>query len=872
MMRRRIYTCGVVVGMLMVLAMPVRADGPGSRQQGAAVSTAATTGPAQVPASKPAPKARADERTYNFGEVMDGAKVEHDFEIYNDGAVVLQILSVRAGCGCTATESDRKIEPGKKGKVHVTFDTRGKGKNARTSVSVQTNDPMNPLIELRMEGSAKQLIEMSPSGEVRFGRLEIDKNAPAKVKVTSNLSKPIKLELMPSGAQADAFKVSVSEIKPGKEFEVTVTPQPPFPEGSVTADLQFATGAAEPPTVNIRASMYNPPAIECLPESIVLGAPPARETPRIVTVTHNGTGEMKVLSASSSDPAIKTSVLEQAAGRTYKVLCQIPAGYRVPPGKNIEIKITTDSASKKEIVVPVTMASAPQTALPPVTFTVAASSLVGMKAPDATIRSFTDRQVKVNEVTAFKVLDFWSMNCPQCMRQLPIMQRLFDQYRAKGFEFLLVNADRVAPLSEVVNRTLEMHLTMPMAGDRDMTASRAYGASALPAMYIISKSGQIEAVHIGLGMEDAALKQYETDITTELDLLLAGKTRADFPKTSGAPADATPVNAAPVVPATPATPAAMRKGDALPDRPLFDISSIGMDLGKRVAGEQLTYEILFRNGGGKPLEITKVSSLSGATINPGYTKTIEPGAAGMIQVGITAPSQPGPFNHKVKIESNDRNRLEAIVTLSGQVRPYIEVAPAGGADFSRRRETHAFPCTVRLTYTGNGPIRFISAESSSTKFEAELRRVEDAKFAELIVRAKPPFDMGENNGVIRVTTDCPQQKVLEVPVKLYMPQRIEVSPAELLFLKGVRRVQKRTVAIGNNGDQPINILAVRRSQDSIKTQFLPEQDGLSYQLNVTVPGDFEPAAGGDRVVIQTDDPEYKEIVIPMSFKSPGQMR
>jgi hypothetical protein len=55
------------------------------------------------------------------------------------------------------------------------------------------------------------------------------------------------------------------------------------------------------------------------------------------------------------------------------------------------------------------------------------------------------------------------------------------------------------------------------------------------------------------------------------------------------------------------------------------------------------------------------------------------------------------------------------------------------------------------------------------------------------------------------------------------------------------------------------------------TQFFPEQNGWSYQLHVTVPVDFVPAAGGDRVVIQTDDPEYKEIVIPVLFKTQGEV-
>lgn len=67
------------------------------------------------------------ETVYDFGTVKaDHKPVTHEYEFTNISDVPLTILSVSASCGCTRPKYDPKpVQPGKSGKIKVTFLPKG---------------------------------------------------------------------------------------------------------------------------------------------------------------------------------------------------------------------------------------------------------------------------------------------------------------------------------------------------------------------------------------------------------------------------------------------------------------------------------------------------------------------------------------------------------------------------------------------------------------------------------------------------------------------------------------------------------------------------------------------------------------------------
>ena len=90
---------------------------------------------------------------HDFGQVNEGDKVTHVYEVLNTGDADLLLQDVRPSCGCTTPKYDKKpIRPGKKGSIQVVFNTKGRpGKQRKTVMVVTNTEPPNTVLSFTCE-------------------------------------------------------------------------------------------------------------------------------------------------------------------------------------------------------------------------------------------------------------------------------------------------------------------------------------------------------------------------------------------------------------------------------------------------------------------------------------------------------------------------------------------------------------------------------------------------------------------------------------------------------------------------------------------------------------------------------------------------
>lgn len=96
-----------------------------------ATASQATTSPTTSDANsnKPQTKIKFKEDSFDYGKVMEGDQVNHDYSFTNTGDKPLVLSSVTASCGCTVPTWPRDpVAPGKTAVIHAKFDTSHKGK------------------------------------------------------------------------------------------------------------------------------------------------------------------------------------------------------------------------------------------------------------------------------------------------------------------------------------------------------------------------------------------------------------------------------------------------------------------------------------------------------------------------------------------------------------------------------------------------------------------------------------------------------------------------------------------------------------------------------------------------------------------------
>ncbi len=106
----------------------------------------------QVKSNGGTPRIRFDSDSYDFGRIIQGKEIDHQFEFTNTGSAPLVINNVEVTCGCTTPFYPFiPIEPGERGKISVHFSSKGRLGNQNPTITVYTNtDPGT--FELHLKG------------------------------------------------------------------------------------------------------------------------------------------------------------------------------------------------------------------------------------------------------------------------------------------------------------------------------------------------------------------------------------------------------------------------------------------------------------------------------------------------------------------------------------------------------------------------------------------------------------------------------------------------------------------------------------------------------------------------------------------------
>ncbi|MGQ9649285.1 MAG: DUF1573 domain-containing protein [Phycisphaerae bacterium] len=851
-------------GLIILAASLVLTAWPGvSKVKGQAHPGVGPVPPASssAPADPNGPKLRCDEMTFDFGETWSGTVVEHAYAIHNDGKSPLELLNVKTACGCTVADYDKVIAPGGQGKVTVKL-TLGKAVQPQPvsrSVQVESNDPANKVIPLTIKGKVKPRIALEPPNAV-FGTVTDQTDLTRVIKVTNYTEGHMKLEPVPLASnQKSVFKAEVTEAEPGKVAEIKITAVPPFAERNNTAVLQFTTGLEKDERISVTCSLYSPPLLEVSPNRLPLFLPLTREFIRQVTINYSGKEDFRIESVTPGNDQVKTELTPVAGSKSYRMVVRVPQGFAPQNNDPIDIVLKTNLKEQSELRVTLEPRTSPTVPQPQPQAAVVArvEDLLGKPTPVTSQMSLKGGQaVQLGSNNQPAVVNFWAAWSSQSRRQLPMMRNLQSLYGIKGVTFLNISLDSLKPVGEVLEAAKEAGLAdATLAADPQYTTAARFGIKRVPTVLLIGRNGMVEAVHEGLPAAEQ-MAEYEEMLRKEIDALLDGKGRSEFGSI-----------------ARPAASADLLEPQGAGTSPLgrvprLTVESTRQDLGAVKPASKVTARVYYRNDGMEPLAIASVTASEGLSVASEYSKSLPPGTMAVLNCTFESAAQPGPFEHKVTLTTNDPTRPKLDVLLLGTVRPYLQCDPMTGIDFGRNPRKQTMGRLATILYNGSDEIEYLSAECSSPKFEVIVEKLRGSQNAKLVVNPKPPFDLGELNATIKVTTTCKQQPTIEIPLKLFNPKRIEVTP-EAIVVSGPARAQRFSATIVNNGLENLSILSITRSNNLIRTRIYPDVDESSYKLDVFLPPTYVPPAEGDKITIRTDDKEFGEIVIPIKPAAGG---
>jgi thiol-disulfide isomerase/thioredoxin len=117
---------------------------------------------------------------------------------------------------------------------------------------------------------------------------------------------------------------------------------------------------------------------------------------------------------------------------------------------------------------------------------------VGDSIPDFGLRAFDGSEISRSTLAGRPaVVIFWNTWCPNCMKELPEIKKLHDEYGSKGVSFLAVNTALNDSEPRARAYWEKAGHAFPSGFDRYFEIAQAFGVFAVPTILVIDSRGVV---------------------------------------------------------------------------------------------------------------------------------------------------------------------------------------------------------------------------------------------------------------------------------------------------------------------------------------------------------------------------------------------
>ncbi len=304
---------------------------------------------AVAPLAAAAPRAVVEAPVVDVGKVSKGEPIRHEFVIRNTGDAPLEITEVKPSCGCTVASFSDRIAPGASGSVTAEVETDAFGGAIAKSVTVFTNDPDNPKLNLVIKAVVRQPVTARP-GYARFMSVQGQRVEPS-VQTVSSPDRP-ELEVLAVRSPYPFLETSHrrEEGESGR-WRVELRLDPEAPAGPLADYVVVRTDHPEQPEVKIAVSGLVRPIISVAPRVADFGrrelAEPQRKS---LEVKNLGSAAVELTGADTDLPGLEAVIEPVEEGRHYRI--QLTLTPELPKG-DFEGRLTIHTSSARQPVVEV---------------------------------------------------------------------------------------------------------------------------------------------------------------------------------------------------------------------------------------------------------------------------------------------------------------------------------------------------------------------------------------------------------------------------------------------------------------------------------------------------------------------------------------
>ena len=278
----------------------------------------------------------------------------------------------------------------------------------------------------------------------------------------------------------------------------------------------------------------------------------------------------------------------------------------------------------------------------------------------------------------------------------------------------------------------------------------------------------------------------------------------------------------------------------------------------------ITHEFILSNEGSFPLFIRAVRTDCGCVASKLANDTLAPGESAALKVKFDLKGRSGRQVRRIIIESNDRNQPRLILMLAGEAIAPLEIIPDqiywGNIHVSAPVEKS---CEIKFSEGDESYIN--SVVPPMPCFAAELITIKPRRHYKIIVRTLPPLKEGLLQSSLKVITDHPRFRTIEIPMQGRFVGDIYAIPGEIAVKSPDGRPVSRTLLVYSGLKKKFKLLRVDLPHPDIEARIRPMviANGYRVELRNIIPSR---ELNATNIVIVTDCETTPTLTVP--FRAP----
>jgi hypothetical protein len=314
----------------------------------------------------------------------------------------------------------------------------------------------------------------------------------------------------------------------------------------------------------------------------------------------------------------------------------------------------------------------------------------------------------------------------------------------------------------------------------------------------------------------------------------------------------------PPKPVTPSAPAPA-KG------PRVQFASTTYDFGRANGDDLVDCFFFYTNTGIATLEFSAVTPHCGCMKVRDWTKKLEPGQSGRIDVTYDSHYYTGPFGKSLGVMCNDPDNPNPTLQIQGFVVRPIEVIPLSAA-LTLTSEVPSNSTTLKIINHADVPLTLTPPVCSNPSFGLELRTNTPGKEFALTVATPPSLPAGRIRGTITMNTSITNMPVLSVEAFADVMPLVSAIPAFGIRLgpPPYTNAVPYSMWIRNNSTNALVLTEPKVNAPDVGVQIKEELAGTQFGVTVTFPAGFEIKPGENvELSVKCSHPTFPMLRIPV---------